>query len=410
MASTRNWFESVTEAERRARRRLPRSVYRALIAGSERGDSARDNVDAFRELGFIPRVATGLPQHRDLATSVMGHSIAMPVMITPAAYQAVHPAAEVAVAQAAAQAGIAMGLSSFASKPLREVTAANPMTFFQMYWTGGRQRMAEVLGRVRTQGAAGIILTLDWSFAHRWDLGSPTIPESLNFRTRLKLAPEVAVRPRWLLNFCRAGGLPTLTVPNMQAGSAPVPGFFATYQEWMATPQPTWDDVAWMRAQWDGPFMVKGVAHPDDARHAVEAGATTISVSNHGGSNLDGTPASIRLLPAVVQAVGNNVEVVLDGGIRRGSDVVKAVALGARAVMIGRAPLWGLAATGRRGVENVLEILRAGIDETLLGIGSSSIHHLGVDDIVMPDGFDRAPHPSSLRRGTRSPLAPIEPR
>jgi isopentenyl diphosphate isomerase/L-lactate dehydrogenase-like FMN-dependent dehydrogenase len=146
-----------------------------------------------------------------------------------------------------------------------------------------------------------------------------------------------------------------------------------------------------MREQWDGPFMIKGVTHPDDARHAVQAGATAISVSNHGGNNLDGTPASIRALPAVADAVGGEIEIVLDGGIRRGSDVVKALALGARAVMIGRAALWGLAAHGEAGVGNVLEVLRAGIDETLVGLGRESIHDLTPDDILIPPGFTRAP-------------------
>ena len=142
-----------------------------------------------------------------------------------------------------------------------------------------------------------------------------------------------------------------------------------------------------MRERWDGPFMVKGIAHPDDARQAVAVGATAISVSNHGGNNLDGSPASLRLLPAVVDAVGSDVEILLDGGVRRGSDVVKALALGARGVMSGRAVLWGLAANGQTGIANVLEILRGGIHETLLGIGRSSIHQLTVEDVLVRDSF-----------------------
>ncbi len=165
------------------------------------------------------------------------------------------------------------------------------------------------------------------------------------------------------------------------------PGFFAAYGEWMQTPRPSWEDVAWMRSRWDGPFMVKGVTHPEDARRAVDAGASAISVSNHGGNNLDGTPATIRALPAVADAVGDEVEILLDGGIRRGSDVVKALALGARAVMIGRAALWGLAAGGERGVGNVLEILRAGVDETLVGLGRATLDELVADDVVVPAGF-----------------------
>ena len=157
----------------------------------------------------------------------------------------------------------------------------------------------------------------------------------------------------------------------------------------MQSQLPSWDDVAWLRAQWDGPFMVKGVCRVDDAKRVVDLGATTLSVSNHGGNNLDGTPAPIRSLPTIVDAVGDQIEVVLDGGIRRGSDVVKAVALGAKAVMIGRAYLWGLSANGQAGVDNVLDVLRGGIDSALLGLGKSSIHELTRDDVVAPEGFYR---------------------
>ena len=157
----------------------------------------------------------------------------------------------------------------------------------------------------------------------------------------------------------------------------------------MQTPPPTWEDLAWLRLQWDGPFMLKGVCRVDDARRAMDAGFSAISVSNHGGNNLDTTPAPIRALPAVVEAVGDRIEVLLDGGIRRGGDVVKALALGARAVMIGRAYLWGLAAAGQAGVENVLDILRSGVDSALLGLGRSSIHDLVRADVLVPTGFER---------------------
>jgi isopentenyl diphosphate isomerase/L-lactate dehydrogenase-like FMN-dependent dehydrogenase len=155
----------------------------------------------------------------------------------------------------------------------------------------------------------------------------------------------------------------------------------------MQTPPPTWSDIAWMRSQWDGPFMVKGIMRPDDARRAVDIGATAISVSNHGGNNLDDTPATIRALPAVADAVGGQVEVLLDGGIRRGGDVVKALALGARAVMVGRAYLWGLAANGAAGVTNVFDILRGGIDSTLLGLGRASVDEVTGDDVIVPPNF-----------------------
>jgi len=382
------WFETVAEAQRRARRRLPSSVYAALVAGSEKGTTVRDNVAAFSELGFAPHVA-GLSAKRDLSTTVMGQPVSLPVIMSPTGVQAVHPDGEVAVARAAAARGTAMGLSSFASRPVEEVVAANPQTFFQLYWAGTRDQMLERLARARAARVAGLIVTLDWSFANGRDWGSPLIPERLDLRTMIRLAPQGLSRPRWLLDWARTSHLPGLTVPNMADPGEDAPTFFGAYGQWMGTPLPTWDDVRWLREQWDGPFMLKGVIRVDDARRAVDAGVTAISVSNHGGNNLDGTPATIRALPAVADAVGDQVEVLLDGGVRRGGDVVKAVALGARAVMIGRAYLWGLAANGQAGVENVLDILRGGIDSALLALGHSVIGDLTRDDIVIPPGFTR---------------------
>jgi heme/flavin dehydrogenase (mycofactocin system) len=382
------WFETVAEARRRAQKELPPSVFMALVAGSERGRTLHDNVEAFGELGFAPHVA-GLSTERDLSTTVMGQEIALPVLISPTGVQAVHPHGEVAVARAAAARGTAMGLSSFASKPVEEVVAANPKTFFQLYWSGTKDQILARVERARSAGAAGIIVTLDWSFSHGRDWGSPHIPEQLNLREMARFAPEALRRPRWALAWVRSGALPDLTTPNMALPGQPAPTFFAAYGEWMQTPLPSWEDLRWLRGHWDGPLMLKGVMRVDDALRAVDAGFTAISVSNHGGNNLDGTPASIRALPAVVEAVGEQVEIVLDGGVRRGSDVVKAVALGARAVMIGRAYLWGLAANGQAGVENVLDILRSGIDSGLLGLGRSSVRDLSPDDLLVPDGFAR---------------------
>jgi heme/flavin dehydrogenase (mycofactocin system) len=385
---SKTWFETVAEAQRRAKKRLPKSVYSALVAGSEQGVTISDNTAAFGELGFAPHVA-GLSATRELATTVMGQSISMPVVISPTGVQAVHPDGEVAVARAAAARGVAMGLSSFASKPVEDVTAVNPQTFFQMYWVGSREVLLQRMERARKAGAVGLIMTLDWSFSSGRDWGSPTIPEKVDLKAMVRMAPETLVRPRWLLEFAKTGILPDLTTPNLKAPGGVAPTFFTAYGEWMQTPLPTWEDVAWLRKQWGAPFMLKGVMRVDDAKRAVDAGVTAISVSNHGGNNLDGTPASIRALPAIAEAVGEQVEVLLDGGIRRGSDVVKALALGARAVLIGRAYLWGLAANGQAGVENVLDILRGGIDSAVLGLGHSSIHDLTHHDVVMPPGFTR---------------------
>ena len=382
------WFETVAVAQRRAQKRLPKSVYGALIAGSEKGLSSRDNLESFDQLGFAPHIA-GLTKDRELATTVMGQSMSMPVLISPTGVQAVHPEGEVAVARAAANRGVAMGLSSFASRSIEDVCAQHGQVLFQMYWSGGRDVMVQRLERAKAAGAKGIILTLDWSFSNGRDWGSPWIPEKINLRNALKLSPEAITRPAWLWSSVRSGHLPDLSTPNMAPVGTTPPTFFGAYYEWMQSELPSWDDVAWLRSCWDGAFMVKGVSRLDDARRVVDLGATALSVSNHGGNNLDGTPAPLRSLPAIVDAVGDQIEVVLDGGVRRGSDVVKALALGARAVMIGRAYLWGLAANGQAGVENVLDVLRGGIESTLLGLGKSSVHELDRGDVVAPADFFR---------------------
>ncbi|HET9875143.1 MAG TPA: pre-mycofactocin synthase MftD [Mycobacterium sp.] len=383
------WFETVAIAQQRAQKHLPKSVYAALISASEKGVTVADNVAAFSELGFAPHVI-GVQAERELSTTVMGQDISLPVIISPTGVQAVDPAGEVAVARAAAARGTAMGLSSFASKPIEEVIAVNPKLFFQVYWLGGRVAIAERVERARQAGAVGLIATTDWTFSHGRDWGSPKIPERMNLRTMLRLMPEGLSRPRWFLTYAKTLRPPDLRAPNQGRRGEPGPPFFEAYGEWMGTPPPTWRDIAWLRELWGGPFMLKGVMRVDDAKRAVDAGVSAISVSNHGGNNLDGTPATIRALPAIATAVGDQVEVLLDGGIRRGGDVVKALALGARAVMIGRAYLWGLAAAGQPGVENVLDIMRSGIDSALMGLGRGSVHDLAADDVLAPADFARA--------------------
>ena len=382
-----DWFESVAEARRRARRRLPRPVFLAIEAGAEAGVTRADNTAAFGELRFAPPRLADLPPARDQRTSVLGVDIELPVLASPAGAQAVHPLGEVAIAMGTRDAGTAMGLSEFASRPAAAVAAVNPKLFFQVHWSADRDTLLARAQAARAAGAKALIVTLDWSFASGRDWGSPAIPERLDLATLVRLAPAGLARPGYLIDWLRHGGLPDLTVPNMARPGEPAPGFFAAYRSWAAVPPPTWTDIAWLRAQWDGQLLIKGVMRPDDARRAIDAGATAVSVSNHGGNNLDGTPASIRALPGVVAAVGGEAEVLLDGGVRRGGDVVKALALGARAVMIGRACLWGLAAGGPAGVRNVFDILRSGIDSTLLALGRESIHDLGPDDVIVPDRF-----------------------
>jgi len=386
MANT--WFETVAVAQRRAEKRLPGSVYGAIIGGAEKGLSLNDNLTAFDQLGLAPHVA-GLHAERGMEVEVMGQHLSMPIIISPTGVQAVHPDGEVAVGRAAANRGIPMGLSSFGSKSIEEVCAVNNQVFHQMYWSGGRDVMVQRLQRAEAAGAKGIILTLDWSFSNGRDWGSPWIPEKLDLKTMIKLSPQALSRPKWLITYLKTFTLPDLSAPNMAAPGQKPPAFFGAYYEWMQSTPPSWDDIAWLRSQWNGPFMVKGVCRVDDAKRVRDLGASALSVSNHGGNNLDGTPAPIRVLPSIAEAVGNDIDVVLDGGIRRGSDVVKAVALGAKAVMIGRAYLWGLSVNGQAGVENVLDVLRGGIDACLLGLGKSHVNELTADDVTAPEGFFR---------------------
>ncbi|MFD4957798.1 pre-mycofactocin synthase MftD [Microbacterium sp. NPDC058389] len=381
-------FATVAEAERLAQRRLPRAVWLAIKAGNERGRTLAENVEAFDHLGFSPTIFDRPTRSEiDTRTKVLGVELDIPVILSPVGAQAIHPAGEVAAARAASRAGTGIGLSSFATDSIRDVAAVNDKAFLQIYWIGTREQIAARVEAARASGARGLIVTLDWSFTQKrqdWG-GPPSPPYRLDLPTMVKLAPVALSRPTWFASYLRRGKLPGLRTPNLFYADELAPTFGAVWQQFEETPTPTWDDIKWLRELWGGPFMVKGIATIHDAKRAVDLGASAISVSNHGGNNVDGTPAPIRFLPSVVDAVGDQVDVVLDGGVRRGSDVVKAVALGARAVLIGRAFLYGLASGGESGVESVLQIMRDGIEETLFGIGRRSISELTPADLVVRD-------------------------
>ncbi|MPY95553.1 MAG: mycofactocin biosynthesis FMN-dependent deaminase MftD [Acidimicrobiia bacterium] len=380
-------IETVADAQRRAERKLPKAVYTAILAGNEKGATFRENVEAFEKIGFVARVGGEIAPQRDMRTSVLGQDIDLPVVISPAAAQAIHPEGEVAVARAAAKAGTAIGHSNFAPSRFEDVAAANPKAFFQLYWAGTKDDIAERVERFRRAGAKGLIITLDATMTQPRDWGSPTIPQQLDLPTLVRYSPMGIANPSWVLRYLRHGKLPDLTVPNLQKPGQPAPTMVEGMVEWTNTPLPTWADIAWLGELWRGPFMVKGILSPDDARRALDAGATAIGVSNHGGNNLDTTPSPLRFLPAVVDAVAGRAEVTFDSGIRRGADVVKVVALGAKAALIGRSWFFGLAADGERGVSEVLDAYRVSIDRTLIGLGKSSIHELSPDDLVVPDGY-----------------------
>ncbi|WP_349427814.1 pre-mycofactocin synthase MftD [Microbacterium sp. LWS13-1.2] len=384
-------LESVNEAHIKAKRLLPKDVYDALEAGSDSGATMSGNLAAFTQIGMIPRVGVALPAQLDLAATFMGQQIEMPVVVSPAAAFAMHPDGEVGVARAAERAGTAIGLSNVASVGIEEVTKANSRSFAQLYWSGDRDVIAARVERCRKAGVKGLILTIDLSATrvayNPRDWGSPVYPDGINLATLVKYAPMAASHPTWFLRYVKQRTLPGLNAPNMGTVGGPVPTLVGGLMEWLGTAVPTWDDVAWLAGLWGGPLMVKGIVAADDARRAVDAGATAISVSNHGGNNLDTTPSPLRFLPSVVSAVGDQVEVVYDSGVRRGTDVLKALALGASTVMIGRPWFYALAADGERGVYEVLESFRGTIERGLVSLGKSSIRDVTIDDLVLPDGF-----------------------
>ena len=386
-------IESFAQAQRIAKRRMPRPVYTALISGNESGATIKQNPEAFSQIGWLPRVARETqeeqPLERELATTALGMDLSMPVMVGPAGAQAINPEAELAVAKAAKAAGTAIGLSSFATKPMEEVAAVNPDWLYQLYWTGTRDDILWRIERAKQAGAKALIVTLDATGGGlgRRDWGSPTIPAQVDLQAVLRFAPMALSRPGWIMKFLANGGIPQLSVPNSANRTGHDPAFAEIYAELMSTPVPTWSDVQWLREQWNGPFVVKGLYRGEDAKRAVDVGADAVVVSNHGGNNLDSSYASIRVLPAVSRAVKGQAEVWFDGGIRRGMDVAKALALGADVVLVGRLWIFGLAAGGQQGVQDLLEMIRDGLHWSLVGLGHRSIKDLSPDDLVAPDGF-----------------------
>jgi pre-mycofactocin synthase len=374
---------STEQARRIAKRRLPSSVYDFIEGGTEESRTVRANREGFQEIGFRARV----PQDhrpRDLRTTVLGRELSMPVITTPAGFiRIAHPAGELAVARAAEQAGIAVGISILASVAIEEVTAAASDVWFQLYMIGGREGSAIAIDRARRAGCRVLVVTADLADNtggnDRRPL--PTPPGRVDLATAIRFAPQMALRPWWAASFLR-GGL-SLVAPNAPGRDgrplAMSEGGIALREH-----PPTWDDIAWIRERWTGPLVLKGVTATEDARRAVDAGVDAVSVSNHGGNGLDGAPAAIRALPGVVDAVGDRIEVLLDGGVRRGGDVVKAVALGARAVLIGRPYIWALAAGGQAGVASLLSLYRRNIDATLRLLACRSVADLDPGVLRLP--------------------------
>ena len=372
-----------------ARRRVPRAVFDYLDGGAEGEVTLRENCRAFEDLTFRPRHAVALAEC-DLHTRVLGHDLSLPVMLAPVGYsRLMHPGGEVAAAGAAGRAGTAYILSTVSGHKLEHVKAASKgPVMYQLYLMGGRAAAEAAIERARVAGFAALVVTIDTAVAgirerdHRNGMKELVGPGLL---AKVPFLPEILSHPGWLVGFLRDGGiqpLPNVVIP----GQGPMP--LLDVAAALASSTVTWADLKWIRAAWRGPIVVKGVLTAEDARRAVDEGAVAISVSNHGGRQLDGVQASVRALPEVVAAVGDRVEVWMDGGVRRGADVVKALCLGARAVLCGRAYAYGLCAAGEAGVDRALEILRADLDRTLRLLGCPSVSALDRSYLNVPKSWD----------------------
>ena len=360
-----------------ARRRLPKVVFDYLEGGAEGEVTLRENRRAFDAVTFRPHHAVSV-SGVDLRTAVLGSELAFPVLLAPVGYsRLMHPAGERAAAGAAGAAGVAYILSTMSGHKLEEVKAASSgPVWYQLYLIGGRCAAEAAIARARAAGYAALVVTIDTPVAglRERDVRNG-VAELLagSLVAKLPFLPQLLARPAWLASFLRDGGVPAL--PNVVApGQGPMPLVDVTTA--LARAAVTWEDLRWLRDAWHGRIVVKGVLTGDDACRAVDAGAAAVVVSNHGGRQLDGVPASLRVLPEVVTAVGGQAEVLMDGGIRRGSDIVKAICLGARAVLVGRAYAYGLAAAGEAGVTRALDILRADMERTLKLLGCAAISQL----------------------------------
>jgi L-lactate dehydrogenase (cytochrome) len=372
-----------------ARQRIPKSVFDYLDGGAEGEVTLRENCRIFNDVTFRPRHAVALAEC-GLCTSVLGFDLSLPFMLAPVGYsRMMHPGGEVAAARAAGRAGIGYILSTISGHKLEDVRAASSgPVFYQLYLMGGRAAAEGAIERARVAGFNALVVTIDTPVSgireRDYRNGMKELLSGGPFE-KIPYLSQVLLRPGWVMDFLRDGGMPKLqnvVVP----GKGPME--LIDVATALAESAVTWADLSWIRDLWKGPIMVKGVLTADDARRSIDEGAAAISVSNHGGRQLDGVPASLRALPEVVKAVNGQIEVLMDGGVRRGTDIAKAIALGARAVLCGRAYAYGLAAAGEAGVDRAIEILRTDLDRTLRLLGCPSVAALDRSYVNVPKSWE----------------------
>src|ERR1700686_2646592 len=368
-----------------AKRRVPSSVFDYLDGGAEGEVTLRENCRVYEDITFRPRHAVAFSECR-LCTKVLGFDLALPFLLAPVGYsRLMHPTGEVAAARAAGNAGTAYILSTISGHKLEDVKAASKgPVFYQLYLMGGRGAAEAAIERARVAGFSALVVTIDTAVSgireRDFRNGMKELVSGSAFE-KLPYLPPILAHPGWLMSFLLDGGTPPL--PNVVIpGRGPMP--LIDVAAALAESTVTWNDLSWIRQIWRGPIVVKGVLTGDDARRAVDEGAAAISVSNHGGRQLDCVQASLRALPEVVKAVSGKTEILMDGGIRRGTDIVKALCLGARAVLCGRAYAYGLAAAGEAGVTRAIEILREDVRRTLVLLGCPGVAALDSSYVRMP--------------------------
>jgi L-lactate dehydrogenase (cytochrome) len=376
---------NIDDLRRAASRRLPRMVFDYIDGGAEAELTMRGNCRAFEAVTFRPRSAVAVPEC-DLRTKVLGLELALPLLLAPiGSSRMFYPRGEAAAAAAAGAAGTAYILSTLSGTRLEEVKAASAgPVWYQLYLVGGRQVATEALMRARAAGFSALVVTIDTPVGGMRERDVRNGVKELlsgNPWTMLPFLSQILLRPRWLAGFLRDGGL--MKFPNVVLpGGTAMP--YEDAAAALAQSTVTWADFRWIREVWSGPIVVKGVHTGDDARRAADHGAAAVVVSNHGGRQLDGVKPTLEVLPEVVHAVNGHVEVLLDGGIRRGSDIVKALCLGARAVLVGRAYAYGLGAAGGAGVARAIEILRTDLVRTLTLIGCGRVRDLNHSFVNVP--------------------------
>lgn len=371
-----------------ARRKLPRAVFDYLDGGAEGEVTLRENCRVFQDVTFRPRHAVAISQC-DLGRRVLGFDLSFPVLLAPVGYsRLMHPGGEVAAARAAGAAGTAYILSTISGHRLEDVKAASSgPVFYQLYLMGGRGAAESAIERARRANFSALVVTIDTAVSGMRERDFRNGMKELisgGLLDKVPFLPQILVRPGWLIRFLLDGGLPGL--PNVVIpGQGPMP--LVDVNAALSRSTITWEDLRWIHDLWRGPIVIKGVLTGDDARRALDEGAAAVVVSNHGGRQLDCVPASLRALPEVVAAVNGRLEVLMDGGIRRGTDIVKALCLGARAVLCGRAYAYGLAAAGEAGVSRALEILRVDIERTLKLLGCASLAALDRSYVNVPSSW-----------------------